>query len=111
MDLSPACVRPRRLRGRFTVPVRAPLLLIFRMSLFPLAATGHAIRVVVCVYVLVYGGAGPCSCTPGMAFFFFPKGGKCSVQAELELTGMHTASRAGEEALAAACFHCLSRHV
>lgn len=41
----------------------------FFACLFPLGATGHAMRVVLCVYVVVYGGAGPCSCTPGMGGF------------------------------------------
>lgn len=59
--------RPPWVYRRITVPVCAPSSSFFA-CLFPLGATGHAIRVVVCVYVVVYGGAGPCSCTPGMGF-------------------------------------------
>lgn len=66
--LAPLMFRPRRVYRRFTVPVRAPSSSFFA-RLFPLGATGHAIRVVLCVYVVVYGGAGPCSLTPGMGFF------------------------------------------
>lgn len=92
--------RPRRVFDRCTVPVRAPSSSFFA-CLFPLGATGHAIRVVLCVYVVVYGGAGPCSCTPGMGFFF--KGETCFVKTALKLAGSaHTASRAGDEAVAAA---------
>lgn len=67
--------------------------------LFPLGATGHAIRVVLCVYVVVYGGAGPCSRTPGMWDF---KGETCIVKEALMLAAMLTVSRTREEAPAAA---------
>lgn len=65
------------------------------------------IRVVLCVYVVVcvYGGAGPCSCTPGDGgvsfFFFFLRGEKCIVKKKacLEITGMHTRLAAPERRL------------
>lgn len=60
--------RPRWVYRRFTVPVCAPTSSFFA-CLFPLGATGHAIRVVIWVCVVAYGGAGPCSCTPGMGCF------------------------------------------
>lgn len=53
------------LRSRFVPPPPH-----FSHVSFLLGATGHAIRVVLCVYVLVYGGAGPCSCTPGIGGLF-----------------------------------------
>lgn len=71
----------------------------FFACLFPLAATGHAIRVVLCVYVVVYGGAGPCSCTPGMGGF---SGETCIVTAALKRTRIHSVNRTGEETQAAA---------
>lgn len=44
---------------------------------------------------------GPCSCRPGMGVIFEEV--KCAVKVALMLSGMHTVSRPGEEALAAAC--------
>lgn len=44
---------------------------------------------------------GPCSCRPGMGVIFEEV--KSAVKVALMLSGMHTVSRPGEEALAAAC--------
>lgn len=72
----PRCLLcPRRLCHRFMVLVCAPSS-SFLARLFPLGATGHAMRVVLWICAVVYGGAGPCSRAQGMLLFRGGGGGE-----------------------------------